>query len=201
MERLAEHIVKLDVSRPLWDRVFTLAPLVLVGTTDENGRINLAPKHMVTPMSWENYFGFVCAPTHHTYQNIDRTGSFTVSYPRASQVVTASLAAAPRADDDTKPSLLALPTFPSPLVEGSYIQDGYLFLGCRLERFVDGFGPNSLIVGQIVEAYVDETALRVSDREDDEVVRTSQMLAYISPGRYSNIQRSFSFPLPAGFRR
>jgi flavin reductase (DIM6/NTAB) family NADH-FMN oxidoreductase RutF len=94
-----------------------VAPLVLIGTKEKDG-YDLAPKHMATPMGWENYFGFVCAPRHRTYQNIKHERVFTVSYPRPTQLVLTSLAAASRCGDDAKPSLLALPTFPASQVVG-----------------------------------------------------------------------------------
>ncbi|HET9563498.1 MAG TPA: hypothetical protein VFP27_03120, partial [Mycobacterium sp.] len=72
----------LDLEYPVWDRCFTVAPLVLVGTIDPEGTPDLAPKHMAFPLGWDNYFGFVCAPSHGTFRNVERTRSFTVTYPR-----------------------------------------------------------------------------------------------------------------------
>ncbi|MGI9539720.1 MAG: hypothetical protein ACR2N6_06185, partial [Miltoncostaeaceae bacterium] len=40
---------RLDDSARLFDSVFTVAPLVLVGTRDEGGAMNPAPKHMAMP--------------------------------------------------------------------------------------------------------------------------------------------------------
>lgn len=70
----SETLVTLDASKPVCDRCFMVAPLVLVGTRDEDGSLDLAPKHMAFPMGWQNYYGFVCSPDHHTYTNIKRTG-------------------------------------------------------------------------------------------------------------------------------
>jgi flavin reductase (DIM6/NTAB) family NADH-FMN oxidoreductase RutF len=197
---LRDHIRTLETDLPIWERFFTVAPLVLVGTKDKEG-YDLAPKHMVTPMGWENYFGFVCAPRHRTYQNIQREGVFTVSYPRPTQLVFTSLAAAPRCGDETKPSLLALPTFPASQVDGVFVVDAYLFLECTLERMIDGFGVNSLITGRIVAAHVHEDALRTSDRDDQELIHTAPLLAYLYPGRIANISDSYSFPFPIDFTR
>jgi flavin reductase (DIM6/NTAB) family NADH-FMN oxidoreductase RutF len=130
-----------------------------------------------------------------------RERAFTVTFPRPSQIVLSSLAAAPRCDDDVKPSVAALPTFPATQVDGSFVQDGYVFLDCTLERIVDGFGVNSLIVGQIVAAQVDESALRSSELDDSDVIARSPLLAYLSPGRFAEIKQSYSFPFPADFRR
>ena len=139
------RLVDLDTTRPIWDRFFTVFPLVIVGSKEPDGSYDLAPKHMAMPLSWENYFGFVCTPRHSTYHNIRREKTFTISYPRPTQVVIASLTATTRCDDHTKPILAALPTFPAQTIDGVFIEDGYLYLECRLYSIIDGFGVNSLI--------------------------------------------------------
>ena len=88
-------LVKLDVGSPIWDRFFTVAPLVVIGTREPDGSDDLAPKHMVTALGWDNRFGFVCTESHATYKNIQREREFTVSFPNPDQVLLASLAAAP----------------------------------------------------------------------------------------------------------
>ena len=194
-------LVSLDPKWPIWERFFTVAPLLIIGSRDETGAFDLAPKHMATPLGWQNYFGFVCTPRHRTYQNIRREGVFTVSFPRPTQIVLTSLAAAPRDDDDVKPALSLLPTRPARTIAGVFVEDGYLFLECTLDRIVDGFGENSLIAGRIVAAQVAEEALRLSDGEDAEVFRAAPLLAYLAPGRYAEIPHAHAFPYPAGFTR
>jgi flavin reductase (DIM6/NTAB) family NADH-FMN oxidoreductase RutF len=197
---LHNHIRTLETDLPIWERFFTVAPLVLIGTKDDAG-YDLAPKHMAIPMGWENYFGFVCASRHRTYQNIRREGAFTVSYPRPTQLVLTSLAAAPRCGDDTKPSLLALPTFPASQVDGIFVEDAYIFLECTLDRIIDGFGVNSLITGRIIAAHAHQDALRTSERDDQDLIHTAPLLAYLYPGRIANIEDSYSFPFPLDFTR
>jgi flavin reductase (DIM6/NTAB) family NADH-FMN oxidoreductase RutF len=80
-EKLSDDIISLDLNAPIWERFFLLAPMVLIGTIEPDGQPDLAPKHMATPMGWDNYFGFVCTPRHGTDKNIERTGVFTVTYP------------------------------------------------------------------------------------------------------------------------
>ena len=70
------------------------AALPLSGCAAMLGGYDLAPKHMATPLGWGGWFGFVCTPSHATYANALREGFFTVSFPRPSQVLLASLAAA-----------------------------------------------------------------------------------------------------------
>lgn len=198
-EQVDERLVTLDVDQPIWNRVFTVAPLVLVGTREESGEYDLAPKHMVTPIGLENYFGFVCTPRHSTYRNARREDVFTVSYVRPTQVVTASLAASGRADDDSKPIMQALATFPAETIDGVFVQDAYLFLECRLDRVIDDFGDNSLLIGRIVAAHVDEAALRTTDRDDNDLILENPLFAYLHPGRFADVDRSNSFPLPVDF--
>lgn len=195
------NYVSLDPESGLWDRVFTVAPLVLVGTVEPSGKIDLAPKHMVSPMGWGPYFGFVCTPRHSTYQNAEREGSFTVSYLVPDQVVLSGLTAGPRCEDDTKPVVDALDTFDASNGRDAFVRGGYLYLECRTHSLTDGFGVNSLIVGEITAAYADEKALRISDGDDREVIEQFPLLVYLAPGRWSEIRSSFSFPFPAGFER
>lgn len=192
---------KLDLSNSIWERFFTVFPLVLVGSREPDGSYDLAPKHLAIPASWQNHYAFVCAPHHRTYMNIHEQRCFTVSYPRPTQIVLASLAADPRADDDTKPALKALPTFPADVVEGVLVKDAYLFLECQLLQIVDGLGDNSMIIGEIVAAQVDDEFLRSAEMDDQQLIHSSPLLAYLYPGRFAKIDQSFSFPFPKGFKR
>ncbi|MGB5635089.1 MAG: flavin reductase [Waterburya sp.] len=196
-----DELISLELDLPIWSRFFFVAPLIVVGTKEADGNYDLAPKNMAIPLGWENYFGFVCTPRHRTYQNIRREQSFSVSFPRPEQVILTSLGAAPRCEDDSKPALAVLPTFPTSVIDSIFLQDAYLFLECKLERIVDGFGENSLIAGQIVAAYVQPEALRVSDQDDRDLLLQAPLLAYLSPGRYAKIEQSFSFPFHQGFKQ
>lgn len=199
---MTDKLITLDLAQPWWERCFCVAPLIVVGTKEADGEYNLAPKHMATALGWSNYFGFVCTPRHRTYQNICRERSFTVSFPSTNEVILASLAAAPRDNtDDTKPSLAALPTQPATIIDGVFLQGAYLNLECELEQIIDGFGDNSLIAGKILAVHVLETALRLADLDDQDLLRQKPLLAYLSPGRYAKITESYSFPFHQGFKR
>jgi flavin reductase (DIM6/NTAB) family NADH-FMN oxidoreductase RutF len=194
-------LIQLASDQPIWDRFFMVAPLVVVGSKQPDGTFDLAPKHMATPMGWQNFYGFICSPRHATYQNIKREGIFTVSFPKPTQVITSSLAASPRCDDATKPALTLLPTRRATAVDGVLVEDCSLALECHLHSVTDGFGVNSLIVGEVVAAAVDEDYLRVSDRDEGEQVFEAPLLVYVSPGRYGELGRTAQFPLPEGFSR
>ena len=194
-------LVSLDTTHRIWDRFFMVAPLVVIGTREPDGSFDLAPKHMVTALSWDNYFGFVCTPSHGTYQNIQREKNFTVSFPQADQVVLTSLSAAPRCDSNTKPALSALPTFAASKIDGVFLQAASLFFECRLHSVIDGFGINSLIAGEIIAAHALPQVFRNDDVDDQDIVRRSPLLAYLAPGRFCEIRESSSFPFPQGFTR
>lgn len=198
---LESNLVSLDTTDPIWNRFFMVAPLVLVGTREDDGAYDLAPKHMAMPLGWQNYFAFVCTPRHGTYGNVKRTKSFCVSFPTPSQLLITSLAAAPRCDDGNKTALGALGTFPATVVDGELLDDGYLYLECELERIIDGFGENSLIIGRIVAAHVREQALRGAEYDDHDLLRRMPVLAYLQPGRFTTITESNAFPFPEGMKR
>jgi flavin reductase (DIM6/NTAB) family NADH-FMN oxidoreductase RutF len=196
-----QDVVALDTSRPVWDHFFTVHNLVVVGTCQPEGEYDLAPKHMAIPIGWQNYFGFVCTPRHRTYLNIKQKRIFSVSFPRPSQVVLTSLTAAPRCEDDSKPSLKALATVPAPNIDCVFMKDAYLYLECKLNRIIDGFGENSLIIGRIVGAYAAKEAIRGHDRDDADIISHSPVLAYLAPGRFTTIKDSKAFPFPAQFKK
>jgi flavin reductase (DIM6/NTAB) family NADH-FMN oxidoreductase RutF len=195
-----ERLVPLATDRPIWDRFFGVFPLVIVGSK-EDGQYNLAPKHLAMPLGWENYFCFVCSPRHNTYHSIRRHGVFTVSYPWPREVMLATLAAAPRCEDLSKPSLLVLPTFSARQVDGVLVKGCYLFLECTLHSIVDGFGPNSLIIGNVVAGAAHEDALRAEERDEAEQLFEFPLLAYINPGRLAEIRQTTAFPFPKDFSR
>ncbi|MDJ0654726.1 MAG: flavin reductase [Xanthomonadales bacterium] len=195
-----QDLVSLDIQEPIWERFFTVNPLVLVGTRDPGGEIDLAPKHMAFPMGWDNYFGFVCSPSHATAANIERTGEFTVSYPRPSQLLFTSLAASPR-QGDGKPVLSVFQTFPAARVDGELLTDAYLHLECTHHATFEGFGRNILITGQIVAAHVAKDALRSSDRDDQQLVHNSPLVSYLHPGRFFSIADSNAFPFPKDMKK
>ena len=196
-----DKIRPLPMDRPIWERVFCVAPLVIVGSKEPNGEYDLAPKHMVMPLGLGPYFCFVCSPRHTTYHNVRRHGVFTVSYPRIGEVVYTSLAAAPRSEDQSKPSLLALPTFPASKVDGVLVEGCYLLLECTLHSVLDDFDGYSLIIGNVVAAGAHSDALRKQEIEESDQIFHFPLMAYLHPNRIAEIRQSTAFPLPEGFAR
>jgi flavin reductase (DIM6/NTAB) family NADH-FMN oxidoreductase RutF len=173
----AERALQLTTDRPIWDRFFSVFPLVIVNSKEEDGQHNLAPKHLAMPWGWEDHYCFVCSAKHTTYRNIRRHGLFTVTYLRPAEVSLVSLAAAPICEDGSKPSLQMLPTFPAHQVEGILVQGCYLFLECALQKIPDGLGPNSLIIGDLLGAAAHEEALRTEEQDENDQLFQFPLLA------------------------
>ena len=72
-------VLEIPTDSAIWDRFFMVAPLAIVGTRDGDG-YDLAPKHQAMPLGRENFFCFVCTPSHATYRNVREHGEFTVSF-------------------------------------------------------------------------------------------------------------------------
>lgn len=186
--------IALDTERSVFDQVFNVAPLILVGTLEADGSPNLAPKHMACQLSWGNDFGFVCTPNHATYRNIERDGVFTVSFPNPNQVLQVSLAAGGRCSDNQKPTMQHLPTVRARSIEGVLLKDAYLQLECKLNKMVDGFGENVLIAGVIQHAVAAEDLTLQDPATDWQRLAKHPLLTYLHPGRFARIDESFTFP-------
>jgi flavin reductase (DIM6/NTAB) family NADH-FMN oxidoreductase RutF len=195
-----DELIELSMDSAIWERVFTVAPLVLVATKEGDGH-NVAPKHLAMPIGWANFFGFVCSPSHATYRNLQRHPEFTVSFPGLDRLVPASMAAGARLDDRSKPTLAAVPVFPARRVEGVLVEGCSLYLECELDRMVDGFGENSLLVGRVVAAAAARAALRGHDVDDSDLLHRLRPLVYLYPGRVAEVCETHAFPFPVDYRR
>jgi flavin reductase (DIM6/NTAB) family NADH-FMN oxidoreductase RutF len=80
-----------------------------------------------------------------------------------------------------------------------FVEDGYANLECNLTKIIEGFGRNSLIVGQFIRAHIHKNAIRLSEVDDGELIRSAPLLAYLEPGRFVRVEDSFAFPFPKDF--
>lgn len=193
--------VTLRPEQPFFETMYSPFPLVIIGTREPDGSVDLAPKHMAFPLGWDDYFGFVCTPAHRTYRNAEREGAFTVSYPRPERILEATFAAAPRDETGDKPSLEGIETIAADAVDAPAVEDAYGVLECELDRVVDGFGRNGLVAGSVVGKHVHTDAYRSADVEPETVLADAPVLTYLYPDRYTNVAEAEAFPFPEGFQR
>ncbi|MCP5040860.1 MAG: flavin reductase [bacterium] len=193
-------LVGLAIDNTLWDHVFQVAPLVMVGTREPDGSFDFAPKHRVVQLT-PQHFGFVCRDTHATYRNTLRERAFTVSWTTPHHVVMTSAAATPRCEDGEKKAMRALPTIPAKQVEGVLLEGCPLYIECRLDRVIVDLGSDHFVVGRIVAAWAERDALRNPEVTDSELVHEHPILAYIHPSQFATIEKSSAYPFSKGFTR
>ena len=111
------------------------------------------------------------------------------------------LGAGGKQPDGSKPALRALPTFRRASSTACWSRAaGSIHLECALDRIVDGFGENSLVVGAVVTAHAPEEALRQDDVDDADLHRLPPLGMHESrPVRGD--RQSLSFPFPVDLRR
>ena len=197
-----EDFVSLDTKKSLWEQFYTIAPLVVIGTKEGNG-FDLAPKHMVTPIGFSNYFAFVCTPRHRTYHNIKNEGKFSVSYVKPDQIVLSSIAAMPRCsvEDYPRDVVQHIPTVCSEDGENIFVADSYLFLECELHKVIDGFDDYSIITGSVKKAFVHKNYKIHSDQEQQGQIYDDPVLVYVAQGRFAEVHETMAYPYPKDFER
>jgi flavin reductase (DIM6/NTAB) family NADH-FMN oxidoreductase RutF len=201
MNTESTNMIDLTPDGELWNRFYSVHGLFLVGSEEDDGRFNLAPKHMGMPLGFSPYFGFIGTPRKSTYRNIARTGVFTVSYPRPDQLIITSLSASPRESDHTKPIIDQLETLPAQKVKGIVLDGAYVQLECELHEMIGQYGEWELIVGKVIAAHADPEIIRSSAADDADLIYQHPLLAYLHPNRHAKIDSTTAFPLPKHFKR
>ena len=202
-EQQNADMIELDVDQDVWNRCYTVHSLLIIGSKEEDGHYNFAPKHMAMPLGFSNHFGFMGTPRKKTYRNIQREKVFTVSYPTPDQLAVSSFTATQREEDDSKPVLDRIPTTPAQNIEGYFLEGSYFQLECELSETLGKFGEWEMIVGEIVAARVHKKMSRkISDGVGEgQLIYNNPLLAYLHPNRFSIIKESNVFPFPKEFKR
>lgn len=202
-EKHSKPMIDITGEPNLWDHCFTVHSLVIIGSKEEDGRYNMAPKHMAMPLGFGPYFAFMGTPRKSTYRNIEREEAFTVSFPSPEQLVISSLTASQREKDDSKPVIDEIPTINAKHIDGKLLKDSYFQLECKLHKIMGNFGEWEIITGKIVGAYIHQDYVRKEgdDRNNARLIRKKPILAYLHPDRFGIIKDSNVFPFPKNFKR
>ena len=197
-----KDFISLNVKESIWEHFYTVAPLVVIGSKEEQG-FDLAPKHMATPLGFSDFFGFVCTPRNNTYHNIKKHLRFSVSFVKPDQILLSSLAAMPRCAVKDFPQEITnqIPTITLNNEASIFVKDSYVMLDCSLHKIIDGFDDYSLITGKIEQAMVHKNYKIVSDEGHQKQIYDHPLLAYIAQGRFASIKETLSYPYPKDFQR
>jgi flavin reductase (DIM6/NTAB) family NADH-FMN oxidoreductase RutF len=182
-------------------RYFTVKPLILVTTLGSTGLPNVAPKTQNMDVGrCEQYFAFVCAPQHHTYQNAKANKEFVVNYPGPELIGKVS-ATAQLAEDSDEIALAGLTSITSLVVKPPRIKECYLHLECKLLEIKD-LEDSSLILGNVVARSADKAVsfeCRKS-RENIRLLSKRPLLAYVYPDHYTKISFAEEFVFPKNYK-
>ena len=187
---------RLPVGPELWERLFMVSPLVLVGTKEGDGW-DFAPKHMAMPLGWEGFYCFVCTPRHATYRNIEAHPQFTVSFPRPDQVLESSYAAGGRFGDRCEADAGRRSVVPARVIDGRVL-DG-LCARARMRarpdhRRVRAEQPRRRAGGR---SAVDAATRCAAPRWTTPISCIGSGCSPTSPpGRFAVVRDSLSFPFP-----
>ena len=101
-EHARHNLVTFREDQPVWDRVFTVNPAGAGRDQGGERRVRPRPQAHGVAHGLGELLRVRLYPAPRTYHNARREGVFTVSYPRPTQVVLASLAASPSEGDGSK---------------------------------------------------------------------------------------------------
>jgi len=175
---------------------FRSANLVLVTTLASSGVPNVAPKTQVMPVGRKGYWAFACCDRHHTYQNVIQQGEFVINFPGPELIEQVSQAARefpPGTDEISEAGLTAMG---SQEVRVPSIAECRVHLECKRYQVIDGYGEESLIVGEVVAVTVDEELVDAGA----ELLEEYPLLVYVYPGHYTGIEHVKRFRFPRNYK-
>jgi len=137
-------------------RILAPRPVVLVSTHDEKGVSNAAPFSFVMPASTEPpLVAFTSEPSHHTAENILKTGDFVVNIPGYGVLEKLRICSEdfPRGVSEIEKANLSEEK--SLKISSPKIKECFAHLECKLENSYTA-GDHLLIVGRVVHADIDD---------------------------------------------
>ena len=170
-----------------WRPAPLINQVVLVGTVEETGAFDLAPKTSAFFASTAlPAVGFSCNTTHHTACNISRTGAFVVNVPeashaakiwdvflRASQERLAAAGWHARAGD---------------VVAGACWDEAVAQLECTHHATIEIAGEEIVIIGRVVAARLRATLVTDVDGAGPAAAyRVLDPLFYLQPGLFTGL--------------
>ncbi len=177
-------------------RFFRPANLVLVTTLSPNGVVNVAPKTQAMPIGRKGYWAFACCARHHTYQNIEHQGEFVINFPGPGLIERVAQTArdVPPGTDEIKEA--GLTAMEARRVKVPVVAECGVNVECRRHQVIDGYGDESLIVGEVVAVTIDEVLVDAGV----ETLHTFPLLVYVYPDHYAVVDRVERFRFPEDYK-
>ena len=196
--RELEDLVEISTEAPIWERFFTVAPLVLVAT---KRAATTTSRRSISPCRSAGRTTSASSAARRTrrHRNLEAHPEFTVSFPRGRPDRQSSLlAAGSRLDDRSKPTLAPFRSSRPARWTACSSRAAALYLECALERVIDGFGENSLIVGRDRRRSAVDARRSAGSRSTTRISSTSSCRCSCTsrPGRFAEVTRDAVVSVP-----
>lgn len=140
-------------------RLIAPRPTIII-TTQYKGRINAAPFSFTMPVSVEPpLIAFASAPTHHTFKNIEQTGEFVINIPNEDILKELWITGEKLPEETNELEKANLTEINSSIVSPPKIGECIAHMECKVHSINDA-GDHKLVIGRVVKADVDKTALK-----------------------------------------
>ncbi|MTK64322.1 MAG: flavin reductase family protein [Methanobacterium sp.] len=140
-------------------RLIAPRPTIII-TTQYKGRINAAPFSFTMPVSVEPpLVAFASAPTHHTFKNIEKTGEFVINIPNEDILKELWITGEKLPEEVNELEKANLTGISSSIVSPPKIGECIAHMECKVHSITD-VGDHKLVIGRVVKADVDKTALK-----------------------------------------
>jgi flavin reductase (DIM6/NTAB) family NADH-FMN oxidoreductase RutF len=168
----------------------------LVGTQSAKENTNLAIFSQVFHLGASPALvGMIVRPPEadrHTYENLRETGWFTLNHINPGIVKQAHQTSARYGREQSEYDATGLTPIWSPLVQAPYVAESRLRIGCRYNGEMEiKQNRTVLVIGEVEEVWLDETALKTDgyiDLEQLQTITSSNLDSYHTTtriGRYS----------------
>jgi flavin reductase (DIM6/NTAB) family NADH-FMN oxidoreductase RutF len=150
----------LEMDRESFYRVLAPRTTILVTTQSPEGEVNAAPFSFTMPVSMKPpLLAVASVPSHHTYQNLEKTREMVVNIPSAGMLRELWITGEKFPAGVNELEEAGLTPIPSRKVSPPCIEECLAHLECRVE-WTRECGDHHLVLGEVLEVTVREDALK-----------------------------------------
>jgi flavin reductase (DIM6/NTAB) family NADH-FMN oxidoreductase RutF len=179
--------VTVDPDKRLWHPSPLLGQIVLVTTVNADGTTNVAPKSLISVMTFRPpLLAIGCNLEHWTAQNVLRDQEFVVNVPGAD--LAAVVWHAHQVPHPRPVEILGLTPVPAQQVRPPLIDECKAHLECRLEQHLV-YGREAILLGRILALSMDREATAAADP-----YAYLQLFCFLEEGTYGVVERARHVP-------